>query len=239
MAQKSLIQLIQTTAQELSIPTPNAVISSNDLNVTKLLALMRATCDDILQEHDWQVLQKRTSFSTTSGTETYAWPADVERFTSGSFFDQNNRWPMTGPLTAAEWEQLKVSNLNTSPFQRYRVFANKIYLYPIPGATTFTFVYEYVSSSYVADGSSGADKADFTQDSDICKFDHRVVVYGTKLKWLQALGMDTTAAVADYNRALEFSKGSDIPAKKLSLNGCTAGVALLSSLNIPDTGFGV
>lgn len=238
MAQKTLIQLVQTIAAELSFPTPQAVVSSQDANVAKLFASVRAVCDDLLVEHDWQALQQRATFTSVANQEAYPWPSDVQRFISGTFFDQNQRWPMRGPLTPTEWESLKASQLGTSVFQPFRVMGNKLLLCPIPQSSGFTGIFEYQSSNYVRDPGSGLTKPDFTQDSDVCLFDHRVVVYGVKLKWQASIGMDTTAALVEYNRALEFAKGNDIPSQRLSLTG-GCGPRLLSTSNIPDTGFGV
>ena len=111
------------------------------------------------------------------------------------------------------------------------------YVSPVPGSSAYTFNLEYVSTYYVKDGSTGLPKADFTQDSDICIFDHRVVIYGVKLKWRESLGLDTTANLSDYKRALEFAKGSDQPAPRLNLLG-TAGYRVLSNINIPDSNWG-
>lgn len=237
MAQKTLLQIAQAVTSELGFPTPQIVVSSTDTNVQKLLALIKATCDDLLQEFDWQALQKRVSFTTTSGVDSYSFPSDEERFISGTFYDQNNRWPMQGPLTAMEWEQLKVTNLTGSPFERYRVFGGKIYLFPTPGTTTYTFWYEYISNAYCT-SSGGVPQSDLQQDSDIILFDHRTVVYGAKLKYLASVNMDTTAALVDYARALEYAKSSNTPARRLNIGGATQGVPLLSTTNIPDTGFG-
>jgi len=237
MAQKTLLQIAQTITNQIGLPTPQAVLSASDQNMVKLLAVIKSVCEDLLLEFDWQVLQRRYTFSTTSGVDNYAIPSDQERFISFTFFDQNNRWKMQGPLTPTEWEQIKVSNLAASPFQRYRYFGGKLYLYPTPGTTTFNFNYEYISNAYCA-SSAGVPQSDLMQDSDIILFDHRMVVYGAKVKWLTSIGMDTVAALAEYNRAVELAKGSDIPGRTLNLAGGTIGAPLLSTLNIPDTGFG-
>jgi hypothetical protein len=231
--QKSLISLVQQLSGEMNLPQPTAVISSEDQNVKKLLALLRATCDDLLAEHDWQVLQTRYALTTSNGVDNYAFPSDIERFISATFFDETNRWPLRGPLTPSGWEWLKTTQLSSSPFERFRIQGDRLYLYPTPGASPISLAMEYVSRNYVRDGSTSAPKSDFTQDSDICVFDHRVVIYGTKVKWLASISQDTTAALVDYSRALEFSKGSDSPAPRLFLDGCPA-TPLLSSRNYPD-----
>ncbi len=237
MAQKSIISLIQSVAAELNLPTPVTVLSNQDQNVQKMLYLARAVCDDLIAEYDWQGLQTRYTFTTVNGQESYTLPTSMERYISGTFFDQNSRWPLQGPKTPVEWEWIKASNFVAAPFTQFRVFGNAIHLAPTPGTSTYTFNLEYISNVYVNDGNSGLPKADFTQDSDICSFDHRVVIYGIKLKWRESIGQDTTAVLADYKRALEYSKGSDAPAQALSLDG-HSGYRTLSTANYPESNWG-
>jgi hypothetical protein len=113
----------------------------------------------------------------------------------------------------------------------------KLYLSPIPGANPSTFVYEYMSNAYCT-SSAGVPQTDLQQDSDIIVFDHRAVVYGAKAKWLASVNMDTTKADEDYLRALEYAKSTNEPARRLNITGAGAGVPLLSTLNLPETGFG-
>jgi hypothetical protein len=237
MATKTLLDIARAITTELGFPSPTTVVSSTDTNILKLYALIRASCDDLLREHDWQQLQKTYTFNTISGVDNYAFPADEERFISCTFYDQNNRWPMQGPLTNVEWEQIKVSNLTASPFERYRILGSKMYLFPVPGTTPHTFVYEYMSNAYCT-SSGGTAQSDILQDSDLILFDHRCVIYGAKLKWLASVNLDTTAALVDYARALEYAKGANVQARTLNIAGHGAGVPLLSTANIPDTGFG-
>jgi hypothetical protein len=196
MAQKTLLEIAKTICSELGFPTPTTVVSSTDTNILKLLSMIQAACDDILREYDWQVLNTRYTFTTSPGVESYAFPTDTERFIGSTFFDQN-RWPMAGPLTGPEWEQVKVSNLASSPFVRYRIMNNLMYLYPVPGNAPYTFLYEYMSNACFT-SNAGLPQTSLLQDSDKIRFDQRCVVYGAKLKWLASVNMDTTAALVDY-----------------------------------------
>ena len=236
--QKSIADLITSVTKVYNLPTPATVITSQDANVQQLLAFAREVNADLLAEFGWETLQTEYSFTTVDGQDEYEFPADIDRWINGTFFDQTNRWEMLGPLSPRNWEWLKVWNVAGTPFQRFRVFGGKIHLYPTPGPTPITFVCEYISNSAVLDGSTGLPKADYTQDSDVCRFDSRVVVYGIKLKWAIAKGLDTTAALTDYRRALEQAKGSDAPAPRLSLlRGCGNGW-MISNANIPDGNWG-
>lgn len=217
--QKTILSLVQTITSELTLSPTNTVLSSQDETILKLLSLVRATCDDLLAERTWQVLQARYSFTTSAGIDNYALPADAQELVAGTFTDGQNQWLMCGPLTPVQWSQLLTTGSAASPFSRFRVYADRFYVLPVPDATPHTFTYEYISRNYVRDGATQLPKPDFTQDSDICVFDHRVVIYGTKLKWLASTGEDTTAALVDYTRALEFAKGRDIAVPTLSLLG--------------------
>lgn len=97
-----------------------------------------------------------------------------------------------------------------------------------------TLSLEYISSYFVRDASSGLSKADFTNDADVCLFDHRLMVYGIKLKFLTSISEDTTGAMVDYARALEFAKGHDSPRQKISLLG-SARNPLVSTANYVDS----
>lgn len=231
MSQKTILQIISTVASEFNLPQPSVVVGSTDPNVLKLLAFARAVNDDLLAEFDWQELQTRYTFNTVNGTPTYAFPSDLERWISGTFFDSTNRWELIGPQTPRQWEWLATWNTQTGPFERFRIFGGEIAMHPTPTAA-YTMLCEYISNYTVLDGSTGAPKADYTQDSDICRFDHRMVVYGIKLKWLASIGQDTSAALVDYRRAVEFAKGSDSPAPRLSLvpNGC---FPYITNANLP------
>jgi hypothetical protein len=217
MARKSVIAIITQVSNELNLPSPSVVVSSQTQTVLKLFYLMQAVCDDLLHEYDWNTLQQRYTFSTVNGQSIYPWPSDYYRSIDGTFFDQTNRWPLKGSLTPTQWEIIQTYTISVSPFERFRVFNNQINLYPVPSTTQYTFVFDYISNNYVLDGNSGLPKGSFTQDSDVCMFDHRLMVYGIKLKYLAGIGQSTDMAVKDYGRALQLAKAADIPGQRISL----------------------
>lgn len=234
---KTVIQLISQVAAELNLPVPTTVVTSQDQNVKKLFAFLVAVCDDLLAEHSWQDFQFRHTVTTANGVEDYDFPTDIHRFISGTFFDEGNRWPWQGPLTPGQWEWLKTGYGIVGPYERFRIWQDKISFLPVPTGVT-TFVCEYISNTYAQDGSTGLRKSEFTQDSDICLFDHRMVVYGIKLKFLASISQDTTAALVDYNRALEFAKSQDTPGPRLSLNGYQSWGRLIDNANLADGSWG-
>jgi hypothetical protein len=232
--QKSLLYTVQTICAELSFPQPQAVLSSQDQNVQQILALVRAAKDDLNYEFDWNFLQQRYTFDTVANQETYSWPADYERSLNGTFFDATNRWPLK-VVTPTQWEIINIWNVTASPFERLRVFDGMMNFFPVP-ADVYTFVFDYISNYNVINGGTGVSQADFVNDSDICMFDYRLLVYLVKYKLLTIVGNDTTAAYQDYKRILELAKGTDTPAPRLSL--IPQGANYISNANIPDGNWG-
>jgi hypothetical protein len=214
--QKTISQLVTAVCNEFNLPSPSIVVSSQDPNVQKLLAFALAVNDDLLAEYDWQALQTRYTFSTVPAQAAYPFPADIARWINGTFFDTTNRWELRGPKTPRQWEWLLTWNSATGPFESFRVWNNQIEMYPVP-TSALNIVCDYISNYAVLDGSTGLPKAEYTQDSDICRFDARVVINGIKLKWLTSIGADTTSALAEYKRHLEFAKGQDAPSDRISL----------------------
>ena len=217
MAKKSVIAIITQVANELNLPSPPAVVSSQTQTVLKLFYLMQAVCDDLMYEYDWNFLQNRYTFSTVANQSVYPFPTDYFRPIDGTFFDTTNRWPLKGSMTPTQWEIIQTFNVSVSPFERFRVMNGQMTLFPVPNTTTYNFVFDYISSNYVIDGNSGLTKAAFTQDADICSFDHRLMIYGIKLKYLAGIGQSTAMAEKDYERALQLAKGSDVPGQRISL----------------------
>ena len=166
-------------------------------------------------------------------------PTDLQKFISGTFYNSTQQWPVPGSLTPVQWSaRLNNTALTNSPFDVFRVYQNKFFISPTPGSTVFTFNFEYISNSYVKDSITHALKPEITLDTDVCLFDHRICVYGTKLKWQASLGQDTTNTFIEFNRALEFAKGYDVPSETLNL-GCPHNAWLLTTANIPDMNWSV
>ncbi len=96
--------------------------------------------------------------------------------------------------------------------------------------------FEYRSAAW-AESALGVPKNSFTADTDTCVYPDRVMVLGTKLKYFEAKGFDTTALYRDYLAELETAIGQDTAAANLSF-APRPGTVLIGYDNIPDSGYG-
>jgi hypothetical protein len=96
--------------------------------------------------------------------------------------------------------------------------------------------FEYRSKGW-ARSSSDEIKNSFTADTDTTVFDDQIMILGTKLRYWQIKGFDTTALQQEYDRYLSVAKSNDKGAPNLSFAPYPSKV-LIGYANIPDTGYG-
>jgi hypothetical protein len=176
-----------------------------------------------------------TGQTYTFGQVNYAMPSDYQRMVNKTQYNKSNRWSVIGPKDAQEWQWLKASYVTTGPRMRFRIAGNKFVVWPMPTAQVI-LGFEYQSGSWVV-ASDGSYKTKFSADTDTSIFPDRLLVLGTKLKYFQIKGFDTTSLQADFAREVSKFKAQDAGADTLSLAPKYPNI-LLTQNNLPDTGFG-
>jgi hypothetical protein len=90
---------------------------------------------------------------------------------------------------------------------------------------------------------SGADPLIFKDhietDDDVVLYDPDLMIAALRLRFLTSKGFDTTAALADYNQALESAICADTDAPVLTLNVNDTYPLISTQFNAPDTGYGL
>jgi hypothetical protein len=165
----------------------------------------------------------------------YPLPNDFETITDNTHWDKTKHWQMLGPEDAQQWQWLKSGYISTGPRIRWRILGNQFQIWP-PYNTQEYLGFEYRSKGW-ARSSTDQVKNSFTADSDTTIFDDTVMVLGTKLKYFQIKGFDTTALQQDYFRYLNVAKANDKGSATLSFAPYPSKV-LIGYANIPDTGYG-
>lgn len=212
--------------------------ASTDANVLRLNQELKDLGQDLLRDFEWQQLQKTHTFSTVNGTAAYDFPADYNRMASQSEWNRTQQWPLLGPASLQEWQQLKAMVSSGLVRQVLRVFNDQVNIHPTPTAAE-TVAFEYASRYWVKPTGQSAPTSEApTAAADTLYFDRRLLVTGLKLRFLGEKGFDTSFAQDFFDRAQGRAQGGNNGAPVLSLNGSRGRVRLLDGRNVPETGFG-
>lgn len=179
--------------------------------------------------------QTAVGATLTFGQTQYDLPPDYEAITDRTQWDKTKHWEMLGPEDAQQWQWLKSGYISTGPRVRWRILGQYFNIWPMMNTQEY-LGYEYRSKGWAL-SSSGAVKNSFTADTDTTVFDDQIMILGTKLRYWQIKGFDTTSLQQEYDRYLNIAKANDKGAPNLSFAPYPSKV-LIGYANIPDTGYG-
>lgn len=179
--------------------------------------------------------QTAVGTTLTFGQTQYDLPPDYEAITDRTQWDKTKHWEMLGPEDAQQWQWLKSGYISTGPRVRWRILGQYFNIWPMMNTQEY-LGYEYRSKGWAL-SSSGAVKNSFTADTDTTVFDDQIMILGTKLRYWQIKGFDTTSLQQEYDRYLNIAKANDKGAPNLSFAPYPSKV-LIGYANIPDTGYG-
>lgn len=176
--------------------------------------------------------------AVTSGTVSlvfsqvqYALPSDWSKQITQTEWDRTDRWPLLGPQSSQEWQNLKSGTIVSGPNTRFRILGNKITVLPAP-STGLTFSFEYVSNYWVRSAADVA-KAAYTVDTDTNIFSDSLMVTGLKAQWKIAKGLDASFDLGEFKGLLDQTKGQDKSSPILSLSPYGQSM-LITTNNITD-----
>lgn len=223
---------IPTTAA-LTSPTYWQIIAAGINQDTYILTVDGATQVTLTQTPT----QNQTGAQITFCKTKYPMPADYDRQVNSTQWDKTQHWQMIGPETQQQVQWLKSGYIATGPRVRWYILGDTFQIWP-PLSSNEYLGFDYMSKYWVsATGATSPSKLAFTVDTDTCVFPDRLMVLGTKLKWMEIKGFDTTAVYRGYTQQLDIAKASDAGAKTLAMAPNPVQI-LLTTDNIPDSGMG-
>lgn len=216
---RTLLQIVQAACGRIGIPSPNAVISSTDPQISQLLALANEHGADLALMPTWQALAVEVTF-TTVATQVQASLAtlapDFNFIINDTIWNRTLRRPVYGPNAPTDWAQAKASQL-AGPFSRFRIIQNAINFYPIPSAGQ-TCAFEYQSNAFVSTATGGT-SAVWTNDNDTPRLDDELFVLGLLWRWKQAKGLGWEDDFQKHEKRLTVLLGNDGGAPRLNMSG--------------------
>lgn len=234
----SLLSIIQTAADRLSLRRPSAVITSTDQQVRQLLALANEEGYELAKATDWQSLKAEWLFVTVAAevqTNTPI-PPDLAKLIPGSFFNRTTAREIIGPITSRQYQAFKAQPVTGLIYLSYRERAGQFLCSPAPAAGE-TIAYEYVSNAW-ARSSAGAAKVAFTSDDDTSYLEEELIIKGIRWRFKAANGLDYAEDMRSYELAVQQAKGEDGGAPILSV-GRSYRDPVTMRPNVPEGGFGL
>jgi hypothetical protein len=224
--------------QAQGLPAPTVVSASSEPNAIQMWALLRECGQDLLGKFNWQNLTETYVFTTVAGQLLYPLPEDFERFIDNTAWNVSSKLPMVGAVNNVQWKGMQVRSGNTNAVYYYTINGDHIQFSKDPG-NGINISMDYISRGWLIDGSNATILRDAPNaDTDIIKYDPRLIVAYLKFKFREAKGFDTAAADREYQMALEDARGKDAPRRVLRIGGRSR-FPFLGVNNLPDTGYGI
>lgn len=231
--------IVNKVAAEVGLVPVADPYASNDQNFIQMQFLLNAAGEEILRMDDWQVLVREETFTTAAiDVGNYPLPADYTSMINQTMWDRTDDEPIWGPLSASEWALLKGQDTVTLADLYYRIKDGELWLYPNPVGVVRDVAYEYMSRYWVINTDAITYQADVVTGSDSPIFDGLLMRKYLKLKWLEAKGLDATAAQEDFNQIFNILIGQDKSAPILDAGGPRRYPFLNGYANVRDTGYG-
>ena len=241
MALETAVTIIQRVSAEVGIPVATAPFSSTDPNQALLIQLLNSAGKELANYYEWPELDKSWTIdaSIDGTTGTYPLPSDFGWSHNGTFWDTVNGYPVNGPLQPKEWAAVRNSwAQGAGPTSKvFRQFGTSMEILPAPLASTDILTLEYTSRLWVKTAAATYQDS-CTDPSDTPQIDGHVMSRLTKLRFLEAKGMATGAASAEFQAALDDATFKPLGAPVLRLNG-TLPSRLIGYTNVPETGYGL
>lgn len=239
----SLSAIVQNVAALVGYPTPADPAGDTDPAVQQMVQAVNLAGIDMLSLADWQELTKAYSISITADSpgqseKAFALPEDFYSFLDQTQWNSTMQWPAVGPISPQMWQQLLIrQTLPTLSFY-WQVRDNNIYILS-PPTDTQTLTFYYQSVAWVRDqDNSDLYKNRAVKNGDIILLDAYLVTLLARVKWLEIKGLDSSAAMRDFQVNYENRKGNEKGATVLSMVRDFRFPYIQPLSNTPDTGYG-
>jgi len=239
----TLSAIVQNVAQFCSFSTPTDPAGDTDPAVVQMVQSVNLAGLDLLGMADWQELTKTHTISivaSSSGQSErgFSLPEDFYEFVDQTQWNSTQQWPAIGPISPQFWQQLLIrKTLPTLSFY-WQVRGNELFiLSPPTSAQTLSFFYQ--SIAWVRDqDNANLYKNRATKNGDVILLDSYLVTLLARVKWLEMKGLDSSAAMRDFQLNFENRKGNEKGASVLTMTRTYAFPYIQPLANTPDTGFG-
>jgi len=240
--------IINQAASECGLTAVTDPFASADPAFIQLRNILTSAGQEMVGAHEWQKLIKEHEI--VFGTTVPPDPAFPNRFDLPDDFawiiDQTG-WtptnagmglPLGGPLTPQDWTYLVATNLaNSTIYVSIRQAQGQLWVLPDPPPDGTEVTFEYVNRNWV-ETAAGVFQDNVSASDDIVLFEPILIKKFLKLRYREAKGFDTSAALTQFANAFMQWTGKDVTAPVLSMARNRV-FPYLSWRNVPQTNFGL
>lgn len=222
----------------LTVPAGNNPFTSQDPAMQRLTALLRGCGAELLKMYEWQSRLVVYNLTTQQGdTGVYTLPADFESFIDQTGWQKSYFWPLRGPYSAQMWQRV-VNYPTTGIYIAFRIQDNQLWIWPQPPPVNIGITFMYKSRGWVTDASTQQLKDHVDSASDTINFDWLLISKFLKLRYLEAIGFDTTAAQKQFDAVFDTVTSQEQSAAPELELARDSRFPFITGFNSPDTGFG-
>lgn len=238
-------EVINGAASEAGLVASTDVFASTDQAFVQLRTLLTSAGQELLSLHEWQKLVKVHSITTAVPPDdgNYDLPEDFAYIidqTGWSPLEGGSGLPLGGPLSEQDWAYLVNTNLASSTvYVSFKLSQGQFQVLPQPPPDGIELNFRYISRWWVATtGTTTPAQSSVTANDNVVLFEPILIKKFLKLRFLEAKGFDTTAAVAQFLNMFNNWTGKDIAAPVLNLARMRI-FPYLGYRNIPESRYGM
>lgn len=236
-------KIINRAAIEIGLAPVADPFASDDPSFLQLVALLNTVGEELCTAYQWEFLTRSHQITTAAlDTGDYSLPSDFLYMIPQTGWERANNMPLAGPLSSQDWTYLLGRDLvSTTIYASFRIREGSFSIFPQPPPIGLDINFEYQSQNWVLDNtiSPSVYMNECTQASDIVMFDKVLTARYLKVKYLEAKGFDTTAAMDDFSQMFSFLTNIEKGVGEiLNAGGRNRGFPYLDYRNLPDTNFG-
>jgi hypothetical protein len=240
----TLQTILQTCCSMLSLPIPSDPAGSTDPNIMLMKTVANLASLEMLNAYEWSQLTKTGSITVAAtlpptpgqaNEEAFDMPGDFYRFIDQTQWNNAMRFPAIGPVAPQGWMTYLVFPVSANFTLTWQIRQNQIWFLNPPPAPGQEFRFMYLSRALVQD----ADNPDLfknvaDKNGDVFQLDGILMILITRIKWLEAKGFDSSAAVRDFLLAFDSRIGAEKGANILDMAGGGRGYPYIGIGNLPE-----
>jgi hypothetical protein len=232
----TLLTICQDAANEIGVPSPNAVIGSTDTTAIQLLAAANREGKNLVTGYDWEVLVKEenhTAIANESQGKLSAIATDFERFSNNTMWNRTSDRKFYGPLNNTEWQTLKGS-VQSGITNYFRIRGGYLLMNPVPTVGDAIY-FEYISEWWVdTTGNGDANASRYAADANTTILDENLITLGVIWRFLKQKGLPYDNQLQEYQIKLFEKQAKDGAKPIIRMSGSSR---LFLPVNEPEGNF--